>query len=141
MLALARRQIVERGWGNVVLLDAAAEDAVIPLTADHAMFCAVHDVLQSPAALRTVLARVRPGGTVAAVGGKWAPPWAVGLNMAVAATHAPYVRDFTGFHRPWARLAENLTDVRVEEIEMGCGYLAVGRTPGGEPAEGLPSPP
>ncbi len=36
MLALARRQIVERGWGNVVLLDAAAEDAVIPLTADHA---------------------------------------------------------------------------------------------------------
>jgi hypothetical protein len=49
----------------------------------------------------------------------------------VAATvHGPFVRDFTGFDRPWARLAEHLTDKRIQEIEMGCGYLISGRTHG-----------
>jgi demethylmenaquinone methyltransferase/2-methoxy-6-polyprenyl-1,4-benzoquinol methylase len=137
MLALARQQILERGWRNVVLVESAAEDAVIPRRADHALFCAVHDVLQSPAALRTVLARVRPGGTVAAVGGKWAPPWAVGLNTLVAATHAPFVRNFTGFDRPWAGLAPHLTNFLIREIEMGCGYLAAGQTPADNQVGGL----
>jgi demethylmenaquinone methyltransferase/2-methoxy-6-polyprenyl-1,4-benzoquinol methylase len=128
MLAQARQRIARHGWQNVVLIEAPAERAEIPRVADHALFCAVHDVLQSPAALHNVLGRVRPGGRVAAVGGKWAPPWAIGLNTLVATTHAPFVRDFTGFDRPWARLAQHLTTLQVQEIEMGCGYLAVGRT-------------
>jgi len=129
MLRLARERSAAHGWNNVVLVEAAAEDAVIPQLADHALFCAVHDILQSPTALRNVLARVRPGGSVAAVGGKWAPPWAIGLNALVATTHAPFVRDFTGFDRPWALLAQHLTNLQVREIEMGCGYLAVGKIP------------
>jgi ubiquinone/menaquinone biosynthesis C-methylase UbiE/anti-sigma regulatory factor (Ser/Thr protein kinase) len=137
MLDLARQRSAAHGWNNVVLIEAPAEDAVIPRIADHALFCAVHDVLQSPAALRNVLARVRPGGSVAAVGGKWAPPWAIGLNALVAATHAPFVRSFTGFDYPWMPLAEYLTNVQVRDIEMGCGYLAVGRTP----AHPRPDPP
>jgi trans-aconitate methyltransferase len=137
MLAQARQRIAAHGWRNVVLLAAAAEDAVIPRVADHALFCAVHDVLQSSAALRNVLGKVRPGGWVAAVGGKWAPPWAIGLNALVATTHAPFVRDFTGFDRPWALLAGHLTHLQVREIEMGCGYLAVGTTP----AHRHPDPP
>jgi ubiquinone/menaquinone biosynthesis C-methylase UbiE len=129
MLALARQRITRHGWRNVVLIEAAAEEAVISQVADHVLFCAVHDVLQSPAALRNVLARVRPSGWVASVGGKWAPPWAIGLNAVVATTHAPFVRGFTGFDRPWAQLAEHVMHLRVQEIEMGCGYLAVGQTP------------
>jgi ubiquinone/menaquinone biosynthesis C-methylase UbiE/anti-sigma regulatory factor (Ser/Thr protein kinase) len=139
MLDLARQRSAAHGWNNVVLIEAPAEDAVIPRVADHALFCAVHDVLQSPAALRNVLARVRPGGSVAAVGGKWAPPWAIGLNALVAATHAPFVRNFTGFDRPWVPLAEYLTNLQVRDIEMGCGYLAVGRTPA-HPHPGPPAP-
>ena len=135
MLDLARQRSAAHGWNNVLLIEASAEDAVIPQVADHALFCAVHDVLQSPAALRNVLARIRPGGSVAAVGGKWAPPWAIGLNALVATAHAPFVRDFTGFDRPWARLAEYLTNLQVSEIEMGCGYLAVGTTPAHRPAD------
>jgi SAM-dependent methyltransferase/anti-sigma regulatory factor (Ser/Thr protein kinase) len=129
MLELARQRSAAHGWNNVVLIEAAAEDAVIPQVADHALFCAVHDILQSPTALRNILARVRPGGSVAAVGGKWAPPWAIGLNALVATTHAPFVRDFTGFDRPWALLSQHLTNLKVREIEMGCGYLVVGKTP------------
>jgi SAM-dependent methyltransferase len=129
----AHRRVVDQGWRNVVLIGAPAETARIPHLADHAVFCAVHDVLRSPQAVRNVLAHVRPGGWVAAVGGKWAPAWAIGLNALVAATHAPFVRDFTGFDRPWAELAQQVTDLRVQEIEMGCGFLAVARTPA-EPA-------
>jgi ubiquinone/menaquinone biosynthesis C-methylase UbiE len=128
MLVLARERVARHGWRNVVLIEAAAEDAVISEVVDHALFCAVHDVLQSPTALRNVVDRVVPGGWVAAVGGKWASPWAVGLNSLVASTHAPFVRDFTGFARPWALLANHLMSLQVQEIEMGCGYLAVGQT-------------
>jgi SAM-dependent methyltransferase len=139
MLALARRLIAAHGWRNVVLIEAAAEDAVIPQLADHALFCAVHDILQSPQALNNVLARVRVGGWVASVGGKWAPPWAIGLNTMVAAMHAPFVRNFAGFDRPWRLLAEHLTDLDIQEIEMSCGNLVVGRNPE-KPRADLPIP-
>jgi trans-aconitate methyltransferase len=67
MLDLARRLVAERGWGNVVLV----EEAVIPGVADDVLFCAVRDVLQSPAALRNIFAHTRPGACIAAGGGKW----------------------------------------------------------------------
>ena len=83
--------------------------------------------MQSASALDHVLGRVRDGGGVAATGGKWAPAWAVGLNAGVLALHAPYVRDFTGFDRPWAQLAERVPGLAVEEVAMGTGYVACGR--------------
>ena len=131
MLAVAAARVADRGWDNVVLVQSPVEDADIPVVADHALFCAVHDVMQSGPALDNVLAHVRPGGTVAAAGGKWAPPWAVALNAGVLALHAPYIRDFTGFDRPWAQLAARVPGLRVREVAMGGGYLASGRVPGG----------
>ena len=75
MLELAGRRVADHGWRNVVLVQAPVEDAIIPEAADAVLFCAVHDVLQSPAALDNLFAGTRPGARVAAVGGKWAPPW------------------------------------------------------------------
>jgi hypothetical protein len=57
---------------------------------------------------------------VASVGGKREPPWAIGLNTLVTTTHASYVRDFTGFDRPWARLGQYLPNLRVQEIEWAA---------------------
>jgi hypothetical protein len=48
----------------------------------------------------------------------------------VADLHAPYISDFTGFDKPWARLAQLVPDLRVRELAFGAGYLAVGHTPG-----------
>jgi demethylmenaquinone methyltransferase/2-methoxy-6-polyprenyl-1,4-benzoquinol methylase len=129
MLAMAAARVADRGWRNVVLVQAPIEEAELPVVADHALFCATHDVLQSTAALDNVLAHVRDGGTVAATGGKWAPPWAMALNAGILALHAPYVRDFTGFDRPWTRLAPRLDRTRVQEVAMGGGYLASGTVP------------
>jgi SAM-dependent methyltransferase len=129
MLAMAAARVADRGWRNVVLVQAPIEAAELPVVADHALFCATHDVLQSAPALDNVLAHVRDGGTVAATGGKWAPPWAVALNAGILALHAPYVRDFAGFDRPWAQMAPRLDRMRVQEIAMGGGYLASGTIP------------
>jgi SAM-dependent methyltransferase len=129
MLSVAASRVAAQGWSNVVLVQAPVEDAVLPAVADHALFCATHDVLQSDAALDNVLGHVRDGGTVAATGGKWAPPWAVALNAGILALHAPYVRDFAGFDRPWGRLESRLDRLRVQEVAMGGGYLASGVVP------------
>ncbi len=129
MLAVAAARVAERGWRNVVLVQAPIEEAELPVVADHALFCATHDVLQSGAALDNVLSRVRDGGTVAATGGKWAPPWAIALNAGILALHAPFVRDFAGFDRPWAQLAPRVDRLRVQEVAMGGGYLASGTVP------------
>jgi SAM-dependent methyltransferase len=127
MLAVAADRVAAAGWSNVVLIASPVEDAALPEQVDHVLFCAVHDVMQSPAALDHVLDRVRPGGGVAAGGGKWGPAWAVGLNAGVLALHAPYVRDFTGFDRPWAQLSARVPRLRVREVAMGAGYVAFGR--------------
>jgi SAM-dependent methyltransferase len=129
MAAVAREHIACEGWDNVMVVQAQAEDAEIGLTADAALFCAVHDILQSPDALRNVLTRLRPGAWVAAGGGKWAAPVMVALNSMVGMLHAPYVRDFSGFDRPWRHLERLVEDVRVEELAFGSGYVMTGRTP------------
>ena len=123
---MAADRVADRGWDNVVLVQAPVEEAVLPAVADHALFCATHDVLQSEAALDNVLAHVRDGGTVAATGGKWGPPWAVALNAGVLALHAPFVRDFAGFDRPWGRLQPRVARAAGAGGRDGRGLPGVG---------------
>jgi demethylmenaquinone methyltransferase/2-methoxy-6-polyprenyl-1,4-benzoquinol methylase len=129
MAAVAREHIACEGWENVTVVRAPAEDAEIELTADAALFCAVHDILQSPDALRNVVTTLRPGAWVAAGGGKWAAPMMVALNSMVSVLHAPYVRSFSGFDRPWQHLERFVEDVQVREMAFGAGYVMTGRTP------------
>jgi hypothetical protein len=90
----------------------------------------VHDILQSPGALRNVLARLRPGAWVAAGGGKWATPALMGMNLLISVMHAPYVGSFSGFSRPWRHLEQLVEDVQVREVGLGSGYIMTGRVPG-----------
>src|SRR5580700_10773530 len=48
MAAVAREHIADEGWRNVTVVEAPAEDAEIGVSADAALFCAVHDIMQSP---------------------------------------------------------------------------------------------
>jgi demethylmenaquinone methyltransferase/2-methoxy-6-polyprenyl-1,4-benzoquinol methylase len=60
MLRLARDRVAARGWANVRLLAGPAERARIGGLADAALFCAVHDVLQSREALTRVSSSCGP---------------------------------------------------------------------------------
>ena len=129
MAAVAREHIAEEGWGNVTVVQSPAEEAEIAVTADAALFCAVHDILQSPGALRNVMTRLSPGAWVTAGGGKWASPIMVTVNSMVRMLHASYVRSFSGFDRPWCHLGQLVEDVRVREMAFGTGYVMTGRKP------------
>lgn len=129
MLAVAADRVAEHGWRNVDLIAGPVQTAPIEGTADAALFCAVHDVLQSRAALVNIVGHLRPGAAVAAGGGKWPAPWMWPMHAWVASVHAPFISDFTGFDRPWRLLAELVPDLRVHEVAFGGGYLAVGHTP------------
>ena len=130
MAAVALEHIAREGWDNVTVVQDPAEEAQIGQTADAALFCAVHDILQSPDALANIVATLRPGAWVAAGGGKWAPPMMVGLNSMVSLLHAPYVRSFSGFGRPWQQLEQLVEGVEVRELAFGSGYVMTGRIPG-----------
>ena len=126
MLEVAASRVAAQGWDNVQLIAAPAERALVDGPADAALFCAVHDVLQSPSALGGVFGQLRPGAAVAAGGGKWPGPWLRHLRGLVTAQHEPFVADFTGFDKPWRLLAEFVPDLLVGEHAFGAGYLAVG---------------
>jgi trans-aconitate methyltransferase len=128
MLAVARRTAEANRWRNAVLVHSPAEKVELPVLADAALLCAVHDVLRSKAALAAVADHLVAGGWVAAGGGKWAPAWMLGLNMLVHQLHRPYVSSFSGFERPWSLLEEFVDSLRVTEVAWGTGYLALGRT-------------
>jgi demethylmenaquinone methyltransferase/2-methoxy-6-polyprenyl-1,4-benzoquinol methylase len=127
MLAHARALVRRRGWTNVELVCAGAEEAAIPATADAVLFCAVHDVMRSPAALANVLGHVREGGRIVAGGAKWAA-WrrsgALSLNLFTWKLNRECVSTFEGFQRPWTRLAGLVPDLHVEERYSGGGYVA-----------------
>jgi trans-aconitate methyltransferase len=129
MAAVAREHVASQGWRNVTVVQSSAEEAQIEVTADAALFCAVHDIMQSPEALENVLTTLRPGAWVAAGGGKWTAPIMVGANMMTSMLHAPYVRSFSGFDRPWGHLEQLVEDVSVHELAFGNGYVMTGRTP------------
>lgn len=129
MAAVAREYIAREGWRNVTVVQSSAEDAQLEVAADAALFCAVHDILQSPGALRNVMASLCPGAWVAAGGGKWAAPVMVAVNSMVRMLHAPYVRSFSGFDRPWRHLEHLVEDVQIREMAFGGGYVMTGHTP------------
>jgi demethylmenaquinone methyltransferase/2-methoxy-6-polyprenyl-1,4-benzoquinol methylase len=129
MAAVAREHVSREGWSNVTIVQSPAEEVQLEQTADAALFCAVHDILQSPHALANVAAKLCPGAWVAAGGGKWATPLMVAVNSAVRLLHAPYVRSFHGFDRPWRHLEELVEDVQVREMGFGSGYVVTGHTP------------
>jgi SAM-dependent methyltransferase len=71
--------------------------------------------------------KLRPEAQVAAGGGKWASPWLVGVNIQARMLHAPFVRSFDGFDRPWHHLEPLIEDVELRELAFGSGYVLTGR--------------
>jgi SAM-dependent methyltransferase len=137
MLACAQERVKQHGWDNVDLVCSPAETVSIPVRADAAIFCLVHDIVCSPQAVENIVAQLRPGARIAAVGAKWASwrnlwwaPWCVpGVNVLAVMRNRPYVRSFEGFGRPWRQLARFVPDLQVKPILGDGAYLAWGTTP------------
>jgi len=132
MITRAQERVEEAKWANVDLVLGSVEDAHIPIEADAALFSFTHDVLRTEAALENVLAHLRPGGRVAAVGPMWAPWWAPAMNALIWYITSDYVSTFEGFSEPWSHLARLVPDLRVERQDLLGRYFAWGALSGGE---------
>ena len=129
MLLRAGERVANRGWRNVTLIDAPAEEAAVRGRMDAAMFHFTHDVLREPRALDNVLRHLRPGGRVVAVGLQWAPQWALPANFFVALAALYSVSTFDGLARPWDLLAARLQQFKLRTALLGGIYVASGVVP------------
>jgi hypothetical protein len=121
--------VVHHAWENVTLLEAAAEEADPPVQADAAVLVLVHDITQSPAALRNVVGRLKPGARIAATGPKRAPRWALPVNAYLGYATRQYITATEGFEQPWRHLAELVPQLHVRSLWFGGAYLAWGTKP------------
>ncbi len=126
MLALAKERVEANGWTSVTLIEAAADEAVLPEKADAVFFHFVHDVTRSPAAIANVFRQAKPGARVALAGGKWAPWWAVPANAYMWYLARRYTTTFEGFDRPWSYVQRLVPDLKVESMLFGVVYVAWG---------------
>ena len=127
MLGRAAERVARAGWDNVDLrLGLAEEQLKDDDRLDAALFCFTHDVLRSRPALEAIVARLAPGGRVAAVGPMWAPWWAPATNLLVWYVTSDYVTTFEGFSQPWSHLADLVSDLEVERIDLAGEYFARG---------------
>ena len=126
MLDRARDRVIAGGWDNVELVNAPVERAALPVPADAALFSLTHDVMRSPAALKAVMDGLGPNGRVAAVGAKWAPQWALPVNLAIRVVSTRFVTTFEGYDRPWSHLQILVPNLHVSPALLGAFYLAWG---------------
>jgi ubiquinone/menaquinone biosynthesis C-methylase UbiE len=126
MLARARERVEHNGWNNFTLIHSPIESAAIDATADAALFHFTHDVMRTRDAVRNVLRNVRPGGRVVASGLKWAPAWAMPVNVAVFYAAMRSVTTFEGLARPWNHLESILSGFKLETRQAGGVYIASG---------------
>ena len=131
MTARALARVRERGWRNVSVIQACAQEVRLPRQLDALLFHYTHDILRSPTAMRNLLSMARPGARVAIAGVKYFPAWLAPLNVWVYFKNAAYNGAPGGLRRPWEIAAGFLADVSIAPTQLGMGYLAVARVPVG----------
>jgi len=135
MTARALARVRERGWRNVSVIQACAQEVRLPRQLDALLFHYTHDILRSPTAMRNLLSMARPGARVAIAGVKYFPAWLAPLNVWVYFKNAAYNGAPRGLRRPWEIAAGFLAEVSVAPTQFGMGYLAVGKVPVGAKRE------
>ena len=129
MTAQASKRVKLHRWHNIELATAPAHSVRLHGRADAALFHFTHDVLRDAAALRHVLAHLKPGARVVATGLQWAPPWNWAANGFVLMAALYSVSSLEGLSQPWDRLAAHLVDLHVDVAPLGGIFVASGRLP------------
>ena len=124
MLAHAQNLIDRSSWSNVTLVNAPASTARLSQPADAALFHYTHDIMREPAALKNIIAQLKPGARIVAVGIKWAPRWNVAVNLVVLRRAWRFTTTFDGLDEPWSHLQGLTSDLRWEPLLGGGAYIA-----------------
>ena len=128
MLAVARRRITETRWQNVELICAPVQHAALP-PAEAALFFFTHDLLRTRAAIDNVVAAIRPGSVVVAVGARQPAAAIAPIRWMAWRAMRRYVTTTDGLDHPWSLLAARLDAFTVEERMLRAVYVARGTKP------------
>ena len=126
MIEHARQRVARNGWSNVTLLRMPVETAVIPVTADAALFHFTHDILRHRLALDNVCRHLRPQARIVAAGLQWAQPWAWPVNFFVLCAAMHSVSTLQGLNEPWSELAAFTDGLDVQAMMAGGAFVASG---------------
>ena len=128
MASRARSRASAHGWDNVTVVEAPAEEALLPESPDALLSVLTHDVMSSSGAVANVVGQLRRDARLAVCGAKWSARWALPVNALVWLVARRYVTTFEGFGRPWTRLEEHVPDLHVRSAYLGGIYFAWGRS-------------
>jgi arsenite methyltransferase len=128
MLRLAQARVEAAGWRNATLIEVPIQEAILPVVVDAIIFCRTHEIMRSRAALENVFRYAKPGARVLIVGAKWAPWWALPLNLAIWMSVRKVTTTFEGFRQPWDLVEQFVPDLQVRSAAMGAHYIAHGTT-------------
>ena len=129
MATIAAHRVAAAGVSDHVrIIVAAAEDANIGMPADAYLLCYTHDVLQSPAALRSLFGWARPAARIAVAGAVFLPWWyGFAPNMVLAYRGRRYLTTYQGLRRPWWQLEVRCPDFRlIRRFHWGTSYCGIG---------------
>ncbi len=118
------------GWANVVLIESRVEDADAAARGPRPVLRRARRAAVRRRARPRPRARCAPAAVSPRAAASGRP--AVGRRASMPGCSPctrPTSRDFTGFDRPWALLAERVPGLAVREVAMGGGYVASGRCP------------
>src|SRR5439155_19181413 len=128
MLAADQQRADASGWKNVKFIEASADDADTSERADALIIFRVHEILRSQSALEHLLQLVKPGARLLVVGVKWAPWWALPVNLVIWRQTKSVTTSHEGFQRPWDILADLVPNLSVRSVNVGAEFISRGTT-------------
>ena len=126
MMALTRQRTAAAGWNNVTLIQARAEEVVLPRAVDALLFNYTHDVIRSRSALDNLFRQSRVGAKVAVAGIKHPPRWLDPFRLYRRFKSRECHQTDEGLNAPWDLLLAWIPDLQVEPTLWGTGFMAWG---------------
>ena len=125
----ARRRVARHRWGNVNVVEAAAETVALAGAFDGALMFGAPDVYGSEEALANVLPRLRPHARIVIFGAKTSrrrAGWVLNGLLRSVFPKLSFRTTPVPDHEPWRLLATRLDSLTVEEYFFGSMFLAAG---------------
>ena len=125
MLVKAREKIAQHKWENITLIEANAEDVVLPqASVDAVLSFYTHDIMSSPRAVEKAVQALRPGGRLVVAGSKLVEGrWAWLLNWITLAYAGRAITQPLTI-RPWHQLEALLDPIIIQQYLGGTSYIA-----------------
>lgn len=128
-LGQVAQRIRDHDLGNVELIEASVEEALLPARVDRVLFCFANEVLRSREAVERVVRCLAPAGRVSATGAMRGPRWFPGTDPLARRALRRSASTPDGLEEPWSLLAGQLPELRVERMYLGAVFVAWGQLP------------